>query len=137
MEAAQKINQGVESCVADCVAALREQTAQLCEEMLDSMTTGKTGCHQKTLNRLVRFIDEFKTLNFVGDREMEEQLERVRQEFLTRAAEEYRDDAVAGHRLQEGLRGLADFARNLTGEDARELVEQFGQMGRRRISLAA
>jgi nucleoside-diphosphate-sugar epimerase len=41
------------------VASLRQQTAQLCEEMLESMRTGKTGVHQKTLNRLTRFIEEF------------------------------------------------------------------------------
>jgi hypothetical protein len=136
-EASQKINTGVETFVADCVAALREQTATLCEEMLQSMNTGKTGCHQKTLNRLVNFIDQFKSLNFVNDAEMEQQLEHVRQEFLTRSAEEYRDNPDAERDLREGLKGLAGYARNLSHEEARELVSQFGQMGRRRISLAA
>ena len=73
--------------------------------MLESMRTGKTGVHQKTLNRLVRFIDEFKQLNFVGDQQMEAQLERVRQEFLPRSAEDYRDDEAARARLQQGLEG--------------------------------
>ncbi len=101
--AAERIRQGVQNFVGDCVASLRQQTAQLCEEMLESMRTGKTGVHQKTLNRLVRFIEEFKQLNFVGDHEMEAQLERVRQEFLLRTAEDYRDDGVARDRLQQGL----------------------------------
>ncbi len=59
------------------------------------MQFGKTGVHQKTLNRLVRFIDEFKQLNFVGDRQMEAELDRVRQEFLSRTTEEYRDSNAA------------------------------------------
>ena len=59
-EAAAQIHRGAENFVADCVASLRQQTAQLCEEMLESMRTGKTGVHQKTLNRLIHFIDEFK-----------------------------------------------------------------------------
>jgi len=36
------------------VASLREQTAKLCDEMLESIKTCETGVHQKTLNRLVK-----------------------------------------------------------------------------------
>ena len=136
-EAAAQIHRGAESFVADCIASLRQETAKLCEEMLESMHTGKTGVHQKTLNRLVRFIDEFKQLNFVGDQEMESQLERVRQEFLLRSAEDYRDDSAAKARLEQGLEALAQTARDLAQQDSRELVERFGQMGHRRLHLAA
>lgn len=137
LQAAEKINQGVETFISDCVASLREQTASLCEEMLDSMKTGKTGVHQKTLNRLVKFIDEFKTLNFVGDRELEEQLERMRQEFLGRTAEQYRDSDYYRRKLRDGLRNLADTARDMAQGGSNGLVEQFGQMGRRRFHMAA
>lgn len=137
-EAAAKIRSGTEQFVADCVATLRQETAKLCEEMLQSMSNGKTqGVHQKTLNRLVRFVDQFKQLNFAGDSEMEERLERVRQEFLSRTAEEYRDSASAQAKLRTGLAKLRDTARELAHADAREVVENFGQMGRRRFNLAA
>ena len=136
-EAAEQIRQGAESVVADCVASLRQQTTQLCEEMLESIQLCKTGVHQKTLNRLVRFIDQFKSMNFVGDHQMEEQLERVRQEFLVHSAEEYRDDAFARSRLEQGLQGLADTARDLARQDSQALVARFGEMGRRRFNLAA
>ncbi len=135
--AAAQIHQGAERFVGDCVSALRQQTAQLCEEMLESMRAGKTGVHQKTLNRLVRFMDEFKQLNFVGDQEMAAQLERVRQEFLTRTAEEYRDDATARTQLQAGLQGLAEHARQLAQQDRQEIIERFGRMGLRKFHLAA
>jgi len=134
-EAAQRIHRGVEGFVSDCVASLREQTAKLCEEMLDSMKSGKTGVHQKTLNRLVKFIDEFKSLNFVGDVELEAQLNRVRQEFLTRPAEQYRDSAFYRGKLQTGLQSLADTAREMTRQDNRQLVEQFGQLGHRKLHI--
>ena len=134
-QAAEKINHGVETFISDCVASLREQTAALCEEMLESMKQGKTGVHQKTLNRLVKFIDEFKTLNFVGDRQLEEQLERMRQEFLGRTAEEYRDSEHYRRKLREGLRNLADTARDMAQGSSQGLVEQFGQMGRRRFHM--
>jgi hypothetical protein len=91
--------------------------------------------HQKTLNRLIRFIDEFKQLNFVGDQQMAAELERVRQEFLQRSAEEYRDSDSAKARLQQGLRALADTARQLAQQDTRELVERFGALGQRRFHL--
>ncbi len=135
-QAAEKINRGVETFISDCVASLREQTATLCEEMLESMKAGKSGVHQKTLNRMVKFIDEFKTLNFVGDRDLEEQLERMRQEFLGRTAEQYRDSEYYRRKLRDGLRNLADTARDMAQSGSNGLAEQFGQMGRRRFHLA-
>ena len=106
--------------------------------MLESMSDGKTkGVHQKTLNRLVRFVDQFKELNFADDRQMEEQLERVRREFLSRTAEEYRDSTTSQARLRAGLGKLRDTARELAQQDASEIVASFGQMGVRRFNLAA
>ena len=137
-EAAAKIRSGTEHFVSDCVATLRQETAKLCDEMLGSMSDGKTkGVHQKTLNRLIRFIDEFKQLNFAGDVQMDEQLERVRREFLSRTAEGYRDDAAAQAKLRAGLGKLRDTARDMAQQDASEIVERFGQMGVRRFNLAA
>lgn len=136
-KAAQAIREGAEGFITDCVASLRQQTAQLCDEMLKSMHSGTSGVHQRTLNRLVRFIDQFKAMNFVGDRQMEEQLDQVRREFLSRSAEEYRDDAFARQRLQAGLQGLAKTATDLAHQDSRDLVGQFGRMGQRRFHLAA
>lgn len=66
-QASEKIRRDTETFVADCVASLREQTAVLCEEMLQSINSGKTdGVHQKTLNRLIHFIGQFKTMNFAN-----------------------------------------------------------------------
>lgn len=136
-EAGQKIRRNVESFVADCVASLREQTAQLCTEMLHSINHSETGVHQKTLNRLVRFIDQFKQMNFVNDTVMEEQLETVRRELLSKTAEEYRDNARAKTRLVNGLSQLANHASQLAKQDATELVQRFGQVGVRKFHLAA
>jgi hypothetical protein len=136
--ASAKIRGDVENFVAECVTSLREQTATLCEEMLQSISDGKTdGVHQKTLNRLTRFIDQFKQMNFANDAEMETQLEKVRRELLTRTAAEYRESRSAQRSLRDGLSALAGKARELAQTDARELVQQFGQLGRRRFHLAA
>jgi hypothetical protein len=136
-QAAAKIRNEVESFAADCVATLREQTAQLCGEMLASMQTGETGVHQKTLNRLVKFIDQFKQMNFLNDTEMEDQLDRVRRELLSKTAEEYRDSKSARRGLSEGLARLGEEARKLAQADAKELVQRFGEVGRRKFHLAA
>ena len=136
-DAKAKIAQGVESFVQDAVASLREQTAGLCDEMLASMRDGKLGVHQRTLNRLVDFIDRFKALNFAGDQQLEQRLEDVRKQFLTKTAEEYRDNASARRKLDAGIRSLADEARQLARSDATEIVERFGQMGVRKFTLAA
>jgi hypothetical protein len=93
--------------------------------------------HQKTLNRLIKFIEQFKQMNFAQDTVMESQLEAVRQELLSRTAEEYRDSAHARQRLKQGLGKLADHARQLAKADATELVQRFGELGRRKFHLAA
>jgi len=136
-EAAAKIRSETDAFVADCVASLREQTARLCEEMLASINSSETGVHQKTLNRLVRFIDQFKQMNFANDTVMEAELQKTRQELLSKSAQEYRDDAVARTRLTQGLSRLAAHARQLAEQDATELVQRFGEMGRRKFQLAA
>jgi hypothetical protein len=135
--AGRKIRDDAQGFVADCIATLREQTATLCDEMLESIRSCDTGVHQKTLNRLVKFIDQFKAMNFANDTEMEQQLQRVRKELLSRTAEEYRNSAFAQQQLTQGLRNLSQHARELTKADTRALVSRFGEMGRRRFSLAA
>ena len=136
--AAEKIRADTGEFVAECVASLRQQTAALCQEMLASMEGGKTaGVHQKTLNRLIRFIDEFKQLNFANDTVMAEELERVRRELLSTDAGQYRDSAYARERLVGGLSALRDKARELARADTGELVNAFGRMGSRRFHLAA
>jgi hypothetical protein len=136
-EARRQISEGVESFVGDCVASLRSQTADLCEEMLESFRTGKSGVHQRTLNRLADFIDNFKALNFAGDEELEKQLEDVRKAYLGTDASEYRDNARAQARMRSGIQNLADTARELAAADTREIVDSFGRLGARRFTLAA
>ena len=137
-QAAEKLARDTESFVSDCVANLREQTAQICDEMLASMKSGKTeGVHQKTLNRLLAFIDSFKTMNFAGDEALETMLANARRELLSRTAEEYRDNAAAHAQLTTGLKQLGEEARRLVRQESREIVERFGKLGARRFSLVA
>lgn len=122
--------------ISDCVATLREQTSKLCAEMLETIRTSGS-VHQKTLNRLRNFIEQFGELNFCDDISMERQLDAMRKEFLTHTAEEYRGSQTARQRLVEGLTALRQTAADMATQDSRELVDTFGQLGKRRFSLAA
>jgi hypothetical protein len=136
-ESRQRISEGVEGFVADCVTSLREQTAKLCDEMLEAFKDGKTGVHQRTLNRLTEFITNFRQLNFAGDEELDRRLEHVRSTYLVTTAEQYRDNASARRRMQEGIKNLGEAARELATTGAKETVESFGRMGARRFTMAA
>ena len=136
-EAQAKIRRDTEVFVSECVASLRQQTAQLCEEMLHSIDSSEVGVHQKTLNRLVKFIEQFKQLNFANDTVMDQQLEQVRRELLSRTAEEYRDSSPARNQLVQGLSRLRSKAKELAHQDAADLVARFGSLGRRKFNLAA
>lgn len=135
--AAEKIHAGVDSFVADCVATMRKETSELCEEMLESMKTGKNGVHQRTLNRMIHFIDRFKELNFAGDEELNNTLESFRDQYLSLSAERYRDSDAAQGELRKGIKALADTTHQMAQEDAREIVQRFGEIGRRKFNLAA
>jgi len=136
-DAAARIRDDAQNFIGDCVASLREQTAKLCSEMLESIRSSETGVHQKTLNRLIRFIDHFGQMNFANDEAMTTELERVRKEFLTMTAEEYRNSNSAVKNLTTGLEQLRDHARELARQDAADLVNRFGSLGRRKFQLAA
>lgn len=137
-EAAAQLRQESSAFVADCVATLRQEAAHVCDEMLAAMREGKTDAvHQKTLNRLLKFIEDFKAMNFAGDREFERILEDARQTLLTKSAEDYRSNATALTRLQSGLSTLAQTARTLARQDAGEIVARFGKLGERKFTLAA
>jgi len=136
-EARQRISEGVESFVGDCVTSLREQTAKLCDQMLEAFKEGKTGVHQRTLNRLTEFITNFRQLNFAQDAELDRQLEHVRTTYLTTTAEQYRDNASARRKMQEGIRNLGEAARELASSSVTDVVESFGKLGTRRFTFAA
>jgi hypothetical protein len=135
-EARGRIEQSCEEFIRDCTAELRGQTAKLCTEMLATID-GTGSVHQKTLNRLIRFVDHFRQLNFMNDQEMEQQLESVRNELLQRTAGEYRDSTSARRELVHGLEALRDRASSMAQEDVTELVNGFGKLGNRRFTLAA
>jgi hypothetical protein len=136
VSARHEIEASCRAFIADCTATLRQQTAKLAEEMLATIqATGNV--HQKTLNRLVKFIDTFGQLNFMDDEDMAKQLDAVKAQLLKRPAAEYRDSRFARDQLVNGLRRLRETAADLAQQDVSGIVDNFGQLGKRRFQLAA
>jgi hypothetical protein len=133
-EATRRIQADLDSFIRESVASLREETARLAGEVLATIDGSENGVHQRTLNRLTAFIDNFRSLNFAGDAQLEQTLERFRRELLSRSAEEYRTQPGAMSTLTEGLGRLRENAVQLARSDAREIVARFGQMGGRRLA---
>ncbi|HHM12502.1 MAG TPA: DUF3150 domain-containing protein [Planctomycetaceae bacterium] len=133
-EAREEIRRSAESFVADSVAALRGETARLCEDVMATIKSGPV--NQKTLNRLDRFVERFHALNFVGDEEMDRRLSEFGAEFLELGAKDYRENAAARFQLVEGLSRLRTEATRLASEDAQDMVRRFGEVGRRKFGRA-
>ena len=115
---------------------MREETARLAADVLATIEGSENGIHQRTLNRLTGFIENFRSLNFAGDAQLESTLERFREQLLTRSAEEYRNDSVAMQSLTSGLDRLRESAVALARTDGRDVLARFGQLGGRRLAVA-
>ncbi|HEX7261622.1 MAG TPA: hypothetical protein VF258_07385 [Luteolibacter sp.] len=73
-------------------------------------------------------------MNFAGDQQLEQTLERFRRDLLSRSAEDYRNDSGAMASLTDGLSRLRQTAVQLAQTDARDVISRFGQMGTRRLA---
>lgn len=133
-EATRRMQADLDGFIRESVATMREETAKLADEVLATINGSENGVHQRTLNRLGTFIDSFRTLNFAGDQQLEQTLERFRRDLLGRSAEEYRNNSGAMASLTDGLSKLRQSAVQLARSDAKEVVARFGQMGGRRLA---
>jgi hypothetical protein len=130
-QATHRLQSDLDGFIRESVAALRQETALLAADVLATIDESKSGVHQRTLNRISTFIDNFKGLNFADDQQLESTLEQFRRELLSRSAEEYRNNPGAMASLSDGLNRLRNSAVQLVREDAHDIVSRFGQVGRR------
>lgn len=133
-EAGRRLQADLDGFIRESVTALRAEAGKLAGEVLETLDQSSVIVHQRTLDRLTDFIERFRSLNFAGDAQLEQTLERFRQELLTRSADDYRNDRHALNNLTNGLERLRENAVQLAGTDARDIVSRFGQMGGRRLA---
>jgi hypothetical protein len=77
----------LESFVDSVVGKLRAETVEVCGRVADSIISGKV-INSRTIQSLRNFIDRFKGLNFIGDADIEKELDNLRTEFLDGADQE-------------------------------------------------
>jgi hypothetical protein len=133
-DATRRMQADLDVFIRESVASMREETARLASEVLATIDSSENGVHQRTLNRLTTFIENFRSLNFAGDQALEQTLERFRRDLLQRSAEDYRNQPGAMASLTEGLQRLRENAVQLARNDARDVVSRFGQQGTRRLA---
>jgi hypothetical protein len=136
-DASRRLQSDLDGFIRESVASLRDETARLASEVLATIDGSEHGVHQRTLNRLTTFIDSFRTLNFAGDQQLEQTLERFRRDLLSRSAEDYRNDSGAMSSLTEGLNRLRENAVQLARTDARDVISRFGLQGGRRLAAVS
>lgn len=73
--------EGVSNFVSEVVKTLRAETIEACNRVTSAVKAGKV-VRAKTFESLRDFIDRFKSMNFVGDTVISEQLDAVKREFL-------------------------------------------------------
>jgi len=133
-QATQRLQTDLDNFLRESVTSLRQETARLAADVLATMDQSKHGVHQRTLNRLASFVENFRALNFAGDQQLETTLENFRRDLLRRSAEEYRNNPVAMASLTDGLNRLRENAVQLVRGDASDIVSRFGKVGVRRLA---
>lgn len=135
-EANNRMQNDLNAFIRESVHSLRQETARLATDVLATIDGSEKGVHQRTLNRISSFIENFRSLNFAGDAQLETTLENFRQNLLRRSAEDYRNNPGAMASLTDGLNRLRENAVQLAREDASAIVSRFGQVGQRRLATA-
>ena len=133
-EASRRLQADLDGFIRESVTTLREETARLATDVIATIEGAESGVHQRTLNRLSSFIDNFRSLNFAGDQQLEVTLEKFRRDLLGRSAEDYRNNTGAMRDLTAGLDRLRESAVQLARGDAGDVLSHFGQMGTRRFA---
>lgn len=113
----------IASFMDDVVGTLRQETIEVCNRIAQSVKEGKV-IHGKTLNSLKDFVDRFSDLNFVGDTQIEEQLQALRKEYLDiyPSSQVNKDEDIKAE-LGRRLKCLSEAAANMT--DVNSITGQY------------
>jgi len=124
-EYSQRINAFLEAVVT----TLRQRTAELCQHVAEKIRNGEA-ISERTLKSMREFVAKFRTLNFVGDHQIEAMLEHLERQFLSNPASVYNSDGLFNMRseLEAALKQITDAAMDLsdisriTGDYKRRLL---------------
>ncbi len=112
----KQAHQKIGSFLDEVVKTLRQETVTVCTRIADRIKEGKV-IKGRSLSSLNDFISNFSELNFVGDAVIEEELAKLKRDFL----EDKHGDMEEGEIQQElgrRLGELADVASKITDVDS-------------------
>jgi len=99
--------------VEDVIGQLRGETVNVCTRISQSIKEGKV-ITNKSINALKSFVDKFQSLNFVGDDRINEELTKLKTEFLTTATPEQLSSPEMQVQLKDRLAAIATAASDIT-----------------------
>jgi hypothetical protein len=123
-EAERQRNDQLGAFINDVVTSLRQETVKVCGEIATAIKSGKV-IKSVTIERLRNFIDRFKSMNFVGDQTVEEQLNAVAREFLDIDPKVLAGDIDLQAELGKQLEIISEAASAITEADIGKVTGQY------------
>jgi hypothetical protein len=108
-----QIKEKMETFVNDVVKSLRSQTVEVCGRISKAITEGKV-IRSRSIDSLKNFIEKFSDLNFIGDQQIETQIEELKKELDAHTSKEFDDDKDLQTELHRRLTVLTETAGNIT-----------------------
>jgi len=110
----EQVRQKMNSFIGDVVSSLRAEAIELCTKIVTNIKEGKV-VKEGSLKKLGEFVDRFSDLNFVGDVKIEQELNKLRKEFLQpHSAEAIHTDEDLKAELSRRLNVLVEMASDVT-----------------------
>ena len=133
LETAQRETQAM---LTSMVREMRARATELAERLAASLRDGGT-VRQQQFDSFIRFVDSFRRMNVLDDRDLAGSLDRIESEFLSPGAAVYRGEG-AGDLRERFSTALGDVARlgDAPREDAKRLADRFARSaGARTLTL--
>lgn len=129
--AGKELGVAVTSFQRDVVAQLRERTTSMFNDLREAVSKGEW--NQKSINSVIKFCDNFKSLNFMNDRQLERFLNTQKAELNKFDAQHIKKDSDAFTAMQNFLGSAIDGANAIAQANADEVVKEFQSFGARTI----
>jgi len=123
-EAIRQRNDQLGKFVGDVVSSLRKETVNVCGRIAKAIREGKV-IRSTSIDSIKSFIDRFKSMNFVGDQTVEEQLNALQRDFLTVDSTTYMEDVDLKIELGKRLEEVSKAANALTEQDINGVTSQY------------
>jgi len=124
-----ELDKRVEGFLGESVKTLRTKAADICSTVIDNVRSGKT-VSQTNISSLSEFIDRFRSLNFVGDKDIESRLTKLQHDILDGIDLENLKAKGGDKGLREALAAACDDIKQ-AAEDVTDVSAVTGEYKRR------